>query len=119
MIGFGLARQSRARCPCLPQLWHFRDSFLGLTALFGRRLVLMASTNRAGAITIHWLATNMGATSIALFLAPLKYLLREEVAELPMCDVVRARRVCVVCVRRVGECESECSAMLNLRFLTQ
>ena len=39
-IGFGLARQSRARCPCLPQLWHFRDSFLGLAALFGRRLVL-------------------------------------------------------------------------------
>ena len=39
-VGFGLARQSRARCPCLPQLWHFRDSFLGLAALFGRRLVL-------------------------------------------------------------------------------
>jgi hypothetical protein len=30
--------------------------------------------------------------AIALFFVSLKYELREEVAELPMCDVVRARR---------------------------
>ena len=39
-VGFGFDLQSHARCPCLPQLWHFRVSFLVLEDLIGRRLLL-------------------------------------------------------------------------------
>ena len=39
-VGFGFDLQFRARCPCLPQLWHFWVSFLVLGDLIGRHLLL-------------------------------------------------------------------------------
>ena len=91
-VGFGLARQSRARFPCLPQLWHFRDSFLGLIALFGRCLVLELVLTERDLWLLIVLRRGYVLRVNALFLTPLGNLAREAEADLPMCDVVRARR---------------------------
>ena len=75
----------------MPQLWYFRDSFLGLAALFGRHLVLALVLTERELWLLTVLRRGYVLRVIALLMTPLENLAREAEADLPMCEVFRER----------------------------